>query len=176
MPPTDPHSLWMIAIGKQERNRIQVAIGKSIRRHPKWPPTIPEFVSLCDVDAEELGLPSLDEAFLEAQKKAGMPSAGKWSHPAIREAVKRVGSYDIARASSQSEQKTVKARFATEYNSLAKAMANGQTLLENDAQHNQGRAMADKMIRDGNKQAKDQGFEGIKGQDAIDRMKAMLKG
>jgi len=121
-------------------------------------------------------LPSLEVAWLEAQRYSADPFHGKWSHLAIKQAAKETGNWDISRATSKAEQKRLKDVFASCYNDLAKAMANGHQLIENDAQHNQGRAMADKMIRDGNKQADEQGFTGIKGQAAIDRMKEMLKG
>lgn len=152
---------------------MQVAVGKCIRRHPTWPPTIPEFVALCDVDAEELGLPSDELAWLEAQKKAN--GYEKYSHQAIHEAVKRAGAYDIARATTQSEQNAMKNKFCSEYNSLAKAMANGTALIESDKQHNQQayleRATASKV----EKTINDMGLSGITREQAMKLMRERLK-
>ena len=174
MPPEDQKSLWMTAIGRFPRDRLQVALGKCLRKHPAWPPEVGEFVVLCDVDAEELGLPDVTTAFMEAQKKAGMVS-GSWSHPAIREAVKRVGSYDIQTATTKSEQASVLKRFEAEYNSLARAMANGQQLLESDRQHNPDKYLERKMIEEGNRQAAEMGFAGISADDALAQMKQRLR-
>lgn len=165
----------MMAIGRQSRNRLQVAIGKCIRRHPKWPPSVSEFVLLCDIDAEELGLPDVNFAFNEAQKYCGMISHPDWSHIAIKEAAKRVGFHDIACATTKGEQESARNRFKIEYDSIAKAMANGQVLLESDRQHHPDRYIERKMIADGNAQAEKMGFSGYKGQSAIDKMKEMLK-
>ena len=174
MPPTDLQSLWMIAIGKQTRHRIQVAVGKCIRRHPTWPPTIPEFVALCDVDAEELGLPDNETAWLEAQRKAGMASTG-WSHLAIKQAVRKTGSYDIQKATTKGEQESVKKRFTIEYNSIARAMANGQQLIESDQTANPDRYIERKMVEEGNRIAAEAGFSGYKGEPALQAMKEMLR-
>lgn len=174
-PPEDVKSVWMQAIGRQSRNRLQVAIGKCIRRHPKWPPSVSEFVLLCDIDAEELGLPDVEFAFNEAQKYCGMVSHPEWSHQAIHEAAKRVGIYDIQHATTKGEQESVRRRFRIEYDSLAKAMANGQVLLENDRQHHPDRYIERKMIEEGNAQAEKMGFSGVKGQDAINTMKEWFK-
>lgn len=150
-----------------------MAVGKCIRRHPTWPPTIPEFVALCDVDAEELGLPPIDIAWMEAQRKANQTA--KYSHQAIHEAVKRAGAYDIARATSQSEQKTMKAKFESEYNSIAKAMASGTLMLESDRQHSPDKLIERKMIEEGNRKAAEMGFAGIKAEDALAQMKQRLR-
>lgn len=107
-----------------------------------------------------------------------------WSHAAIREAVKRVGSYDIQSATTKTEQQSVKKRFEAEYNSMAKAMANGQVLLESDQMHNHDKFIERSMIDNGKqaleKLTKDAGidtakFEGVKADDALAQMKERLR-
>lgn len=53
-----------------------------------WPPVPAEFAALCHPTAAELGLPDLDTAYRHA-------CVSNWSHPAVYEAAKRIGTFEI---------------------------------------------------------------------------------
>lgn len=70
----------------------EIATGLQACKNRPWPPTLPEFISLCR--------PSLDpeHAFREAVEGAterAKGSVGQWSHPAIYWAYVRIGAHDI---------------------------------------------------------------------------------
>lgn len=54
----------------------------------EWPPSPAEFAALCHPTAAELGLPDLDTAYRRA-------CVSNWTHPAIYEAAKRIGTFEI---------------------------------------------------------------------------------
>lgn len=54
----------------------------------EWPPCPAEFAALCHPTTEELGLPDMDTAYRRA-------CVSNWTHPAIYEAAKRIGTFEI---------------------------------------------------------------------------------
>ena len=73
----------------------EIALGVAACKRRDWPPTLPEFLSLCR--------PSLDpeQAFSEAVQQMALREQGRdrWSHPAIYWSAVTVGSFDLRNAS-----------------------------------------------------------------------------
>lgn len=169
-------------IGEETETRIVAALKKMRERFPNNPPNPYQFAELCKVDPEELGIPSVEHAWMEAQKNANQ-SGVRWSHQSVHEAAKRAGAYDIARATTFTEQKAMKSKFEAEYRSIVKAMASGTLMLESDRDHNHDKFIERKMIESGEKQLaellKENGIDqadymGLTGRDALDKIKDIL--
>lgn len=77
------HDLQALAVTDQLLN-----IGLHKSASLDWPPSPAEFAALCHPTAVELGLPDIDTAYRRA-------CVSNWTHPAIYEAAKRVGTFEI---------------------------------------------------------------------------------
>lgn len=67
---------WLMGVGLHKSASLE------------WPPSPAEFAALCHPTAEDLGLPDIDTAYRRA-------CVSSWTHPAIYEAAKRVGTFEI---------------------------------------------------------------------------------
>lgn len=80
---------WAIDLAKLSREEL--AAGVEALKHAEWPPTLPEFIGLCQ--------PSLDysEALYEAIEQIRLRDEGrdKWSRPEIYWAAIKIGSFDL---------------------------------------------------------------------------------
>lgn len=65
--------------------QINYALDLVVRMHPAWPPTVGEFRQLCLVDAQELGLPTVETAWLEVAslKMRERPGQPIYSHGVV---------------------------------------------------------------------------------------------
>lgn len=72
--------------------QIAGALGRCVKRSDPWPPTLPEFRTLCFPSREELGLPDLESAYIEAAR-FHESKHHKWSHPAVYHASKALGHF-----------------------------------------------------------------------------------
>lgn len=106
---------WIIAFmhqGLSDIRRVRKGLERA-RNHPSdFVPSVGQFMTWCKLDAEDIGAPSLDDAYSEACKNAH-PCAGErhWSHIAVRLASQGVGSH---RLRTEARDKTYK-DFARHY-------------------------------------------------------------
>lgn len=63
------------------------------KRFMKFPPNIREFIELCTIGPEDMGLPSLEDAYRDACGVSNKPR--HLIHEAVRAAVLRFGEYDL---------------------------------------------------------------------------------
>jgi hypothetical protein len=106
--PTDG---WATAIGDLSPGMIRAGLAKMAKQgnHNAWPPTALEFRALCIPSGEDIGLPSLDEAF---QQAIGNRTE---KHPAVVHTLRHLDSYalrrmpgaDAQRAFARAWQKTI---------------------------------------------------------------------
>lgn len=106
--PTDG---WATAIGDLSPDMILAGLAKMAKQgnHNAWPPTALEFRALCIPSGEDIGFPSLDEAF---QQAVGNRTE---KHPAVihtlrhldRYALRRMPGADAQRAFAKAWQKTI---------------------------------------------------------------------
>lgn len=89
-----PPQPWIAGIAKLTDQQIRTALGRCVADKIAWPPTLPEFIALCEPRPEDHNLPSLEDAYREAVMLAGDRLAGKPinpSHPAIWHAADAAG-------------------------------------------------------------------------------------
>jgi len=95
---------------------IQRGLRRMKSERPEWPPGAAGFAALCVVTAEELGLPSVDEAYQQACNQ-------DWRFSAVWRAATKVG---VGRLRRGSERQTRKA-FEREWARVVQAMQHGKT-------------------------------------------------
>lgn len=75
----------------------QVALGvRKARKDPSdFFPSVGKFISWCQLDPQELGLPDLEMAYHEASMNARISHRHEWSHPAVFKAGELCGWYEL---------------------------------------------------------------------------------
>lgn len=84
----DADGTWMAGLRDLSTAAIAVGLEKCVRRPDPWPPTLPEFRTLCEPTPEDFGLPSTHEAYQRA-------AHGNWSHPLIWHCAQAVGPHQL---------------------------------------------------------------------------------
>lgn len=102
----------------------QVAHGvRKARKDPSdFFPSVGKFISWCQLDPQELGLPDLESAYQEAASKCRSPSKKPWSHAAVYHAGKTVGWFELG---SNTREKTFPA-FKTAYSNICERVLKGE--------------------------------------------------
>ena len=57
-------------------DQIRMALERSVRKYPDWPPLVGQFLKLCEPDPAELGLPSVQDAWAQVCTEGGVYSHG----------------------------------------------------------------------------------------------------
>lgn len=93
-------------------------------------PSPGEFCEWCLPTSEDIGLPSLEDAFNEARRESGKGcQIRQWSHQAVYKAASETGFYDLKTlADNNSLYKDTKRRFTTNYKELVKRVMDGEVL------------------------------------------------
>ena len=127
-------------LSEEDINRgIEKLKGFLVQRLPeyRWI-NIGQIAALCHPQPEDFGLPTLEQAWSEAQQFAHAVDRHSWTHLAVRLAGKRTGWFDILNTSSESGRKNLKKSFDRHYQYLAdrvmrgKDLKDAQMLLESD--------------------------------------------
>ncbi|MFQ3229341.1 replication protein P [Reinekea sp.] len=114
---------WAMSLAGLTEVQLEFALERCKREHA-WPPTIAEFLKLLEPTPESLGLPSLDQAYLEACVNAHHPSAHTWTHVCVQLAAQQV-SYHALRSESE---RTTKPVFKAAYTALCKRLFAGEVV------------------------------------------------
>jgi hypothetical protein len=114
---------WALSLAGMSANLIELALERCKREHA-WPPTIAEFLKLARPTPESLGLPSTDDAYLEACQHSHHASEHEWTHICVQLAARDVGYFTLR---SESERFT-RPLFEKAYLHLLERLANGETL------------------------------------------------
>lgn len=86
--------------GIKEKKDIDKAINRIADEGCNFIPTPAEFISMCKPTPQDIGAPSVDDAYAEACRNARPSETNKiWTHPAIRYAFNYVGSYNLTHES-----------------------------------------------------------------------------
>ncbi|MGC3871645.1 replication protein P [Halomonas sp. GXIMD04776] len=130
----DEQGVWLAELA--HLNVMQLNIGycrckerlKDFVREGKdaWPPQPAEFAVLCELRPEDLGMPTMEEAWAEVCEKAHSPSNHLWSHVVVRLAARKV-TWAIMHTSFD-EIGRVRDRFSQEYLALVNRVMSGQQL------------------------------------------------
>ncbi|USH01103.1 replication protein P [Grimontia kaedaensis] len=89
---------WSKAFIENELYREdQIRYGLKVARcqNHAYFPSVGMFIQWCQPTLEDLGLPSVRDAYLEACRKAHSISEAKWTHPAIFVATRDTGVFDL---------------------------------------------------------------------------------
>lgn len=80
---------WAQALGGVAPERIAVALDKLVMGGDAWPPSLPEFIALCKPGAEDVGAPTVGEAWRIACNARGKPGSlqERYRHPLVLAAV-----------------------------------------------------------------------------------------
>lgn len=96
-PDTPKAKQWMREFSRLTAEELAQGM-RRVNRHTGFF-NLPNFIELCTrVDLVELGLPTTEQAFQEACRKAHSLAGATWSHPAVYHAGADVGWYELARA------------------------------------------------------------------------------
>jgi len=116
---------WAQALGRVAPERIASALDKLVESASPWPPSLPEFIALCRVSAEDLGAPSAAEAWRIACNARGKPGTlqQRYRHPLVLAAATHPDC-DLFTWSQLPEREGL-ARFRPVYERLLAQMANG---------------------------------------------------
>ncbi|OHV12982.1 replication protein P [Kushneria phosphatilytica] len=141
----DEGGVWLGELTHLTPRLLELGIGKLRARvrdaarsgDEAWPPQPLEFAALCEPTAEDLGMPSVDRAWREANGHAHDPEGHRWSHPAVRMAGQSIGWIEIHGTTAASRRERLEKRFAREYQALVNRVMAGEQLearglLEND--------------------------------------------
>jgi hypothetical protein len=99
----------------------QVARGmmRARRDESDFFPSVGKFISWCRVQPADLGLPSEDQAWQEINQHSHHVLIHHWTHPALYEAGRRTGWYEIRNGSVKRE------TFKAQYQAVAAELADG---------------------------------------------------
>ena len=95
---------WIKAFAENQINTVQqVSLGMKRARQDTsdFLPGVGKFMGWCKPSAEDLGLPSIQEAYSEATRKCREPSKKKFNHPAVYHAGKLTGWFLLAHKSER---------------------------------------------------------------------------
>ncbi len=149
----------------------------------QWP-NVPLIAALCQPQPEDYGLPSLEQAWHEVQVNSYQVDRHQWSHPAVREAGKRTGWFDIMGCVDDYRRRTLKKQFDRHYRYLSRRVMDGQSLddapllLESD--QNQKQSLSEQLLAQQARQLEDEmkamGINPAGGRaEYLKRMKGVLK-
>ena len=93
----------------------------------QWP-NVPLIAALCQPQLEDYGLPTQARAWHEVEVNSYQVERHTWSHPAVREAGKRTGWFDIMHSVDNRRRTTLKAQFDRHYGYLSQRVMNGESL------------------------------------------------
>ena len=93
----DGNGVWARAMGGVTGAQIAHGMQRCLDQKMEWPPSAPQFKSMCEAAPADYGLPPEDKAFSEACRNAHPAMAGiaRWSHDAVYHAAHETGFYNL---------------------------------------------------------------------------------
>jgi hypothetical protein len=110
--------------GINSLNQIELGLRKARASQDAFWPSVGKFMAWCKPTAEDLGLPSKEDAYREVIANLGEFSTTNWSHPAVPETVKKVKSYPLKNLS----EKELRALFYHYYAIIVEDVRGGENL------------------------------------------------
>lgn len=89
-----------------------------------WMPTISEFIEVLRTQTGDFGLPSVRQAYEEACRYAQVPSQHSWSHPAVYQAGRQTGWFELRGEA----ERQIYPLFSYNYDLLCRRVRAGETL------------------------------------------------
>lgn len=107
------------AVGIRTLEQIEFGVQKCRKMSKPFAPSVGEFIAMCTPSAEDFGLPTAADAWMEAL-------IGTYSHDGVRIAANETGIFDL-RAAKQDD-KSMRARFDRAYAIVIRRAQEGQPL------------------------------------------------
>jgi hypothetical protein len=107
------------AVGIRSLEQIEFGVQKCRKMCKPFAPSVGEFITMCTPTAEDFGMPSSADAWLEALM-------GSYSHDGVRIAANETGVFDLRCA--KQEDKSLRARFDRAYAIVIRRALDGQPL------------------------------------------------
>jgi hypothetical protein len=107
------------AVGIRTLEQIEFGVQKCRKMKKPFAPSVGEFIAMCTPTAEDFGMPSSADAWLEALM-------GSYSHDGVRIAANETGIFDLRCA--KQEDKSLRARFDRAYAIVVRRALDGQPL------------------------------------------------
>jgi len=131
----DETGAWLAELAHLPRRALELGIQRcreQVRDAARtgdaaWPPQPLAFAGLCEPRPEDLGLPTMAQAWREASGHAHDPAGWRWSHEAVRLAGQAVGWWEILHV-LPSRVERLERRFAREYEALINRVMAGEDL------------------------------------------------
>lgn len=114
---------WLSCLRNYAPAQIVAAARQVVKTHD-FLPTISVVVRACENGADIFGLPSVQEAYIEACRAPSPKAGAKWSHEAVYLAGKATGWFQLA----SEPQEKVLPLFAYYYQQLCQRVMRGETL------------------------------------------------
>jgi hypothetical protein len=114
-----------VAEGITRIEQVRFGVAACRRLPSDFVPSVGRFIAMCHPTPELLGLPSEDDAYAEATRRA-YPSGNRdvWSHEAVSHAAREVGLYNL----STLPLKTSRELFNRAYKIVCRMVVNGEPL------------------------------------------------
>ena len=159
-----------------KKEQVQAGLRK-VRKDPSpYFPSCGQFIGWCKPDPEDFGLPMTHTAYYEACRNAQVPSRAQWTHNAVFAAGQATGWYELRRRPEQE----IYPVFKRNYEVACRKVMAGEELVIHKALPGRRKTLAEKNeeyhAKELAKKVEKAGLQGIKGKDALSRMRAIVKG
>lgn len=118
----DDGNIWLATLGELTPDQLMLGLKRCANSGNAWPPSAPEFKSMCKPDFAELGIPSLNEAFNLCCNQYRSPLKKPWPHPAVYWMGKNAGWFMLG---TEKAEKSLKV-FKGVYEDIVNRLANGE--------------------------------------------------
>lgn len=162
---SDANNIWFATLRDLTPDQLKIGLVNCTNSDNAWPPSAPEFKSMCKPRAEDYGLPSKASAWVECCAHSHRIIKHTWSHPAVYQAGRKA---DWTQIRSMSNKPEVKKTFMEAYEELCKRVMAGESIDgpvvdENLLEHH---SAAPKVMTEESKAA---------GRAALDKLKGIVK-
>ncbi|GAA4652055.1 hypothetical protein GCM10023116_43390 [Kistimonas scapharcae] len=121
--------MWMQDEAFSRLTEQQIAIGiKKMISGSEYMPSLASFVNFCKAKPEDLGIPSVAEAWREACNNSHEVLSHKWSHQAVYLAGKQTDWHQIRGASGEKEVSRLRNQFGYCYQALVNRLMAGEDI------------------------------------------------
>lgn len=123
----DASGVWGKALSGVDKFQIAAGAKACALSGEPWPPSAPEFRSMCFEGGSDLGIPDPIVAWREAVEASSNPATWKFSHPIVQEAGKLADWFSIRTGTPKAE--TIHNRFLKRYAELTVKLQRGEQLV-----------------------------------------------
>lgn len=109
----------LIEAGITDMHCIARGVRRARQSESDFFPSVGKFIGWCQLSPEELGMPNVDQAWLEACQHSHHVLVHHWSHPGVYEAGRRTGWFELRNGTA------TRKSFAEQYQAVVSEVAAG---------------------------------------------------